>query len=53
MSTSWLDDQPEDGSLLTTLDSAFKRQPVPAEPATNPEPSFADLVSDTAMRATG
>jgi hypothetical protein len=38
---------------IAALDSAFKRQPVQAEPEILPEPSFADLVSDTAMRAAG
>ena len=36
---------------IAALDKAFKRQPEPQ--AVEAEPSFADLVSDTAMRKTG
>ena len=38
---------------IAALDSAFKRQPAPVEPVVLAEPSFADLVSDSAMRAAG
>jgi diguanylate cyclase (GGDEF)-like protein len=38
---------------IAALDSAFKRQPAPAEFEAIAEPSFADLVSDSAMRAAG
>lgn len=36
---------------IAALDGAFKRRPAPIEPEMVPEPSFADLVSDSAMRA--
>ncbi len=38
---------------IAALDSAFKRPPAAAPPDMIAEPSFADLVSDTAMQAAG
>lgn len=38
---------------IAALDGAFKRQPPTVQPDIPAEPSFADLVSDSAMRAVG